>query len=63
MKEDMRIMTKVLLNAETHPRFLRSWITANSVFFNHNQGEIRRRPGETPGPSEVSEHAVTVHIT
>ncbi|MEJ2588227.1 MAG: sulfite oxidase [Deltaproteobacteria bacterium] len=42
MKEDMRIMTEVPLNAETHPRFLRSWITANSVFFKRNQGQMMK---------------------
>jgi len=44
MKKDMRIMSKVPLNAETHPRHLRSWITANSVFFNRNQGEMMVEP-------------------
>ncbi len=44
MKEDLRIMSKVPLNAETHPRHLRSWITANSVFFKRNQGEMMGEP-------------------
>jgi len=44
MEKKMRVMTKVPLNAETHPRFLRSWITANSVFFNRNQGEMMKEP-------------------
>ncbi|MCG6879039.1 MAG: sulfite oxidase [Deltaproteobacteria bacterium] len=44
MEKKMRIMTKVPLNAETDPRLLRSWITANSVFFNRNQGEMMAEP-------------------
>ena len=44
MEKKMRVMTEVPLNAETHPRFLRSWITANSVFFNRNQGEMMKEP-------------------
>jgi DMSO/TMAO reductase YedYZ molybdopterin-dependent catalytic subunit len=39
----MRIMSEKPLNAETPVESLRSWITANSVFFDRNQGEI---PGE-----------------
>jgi len=42
MEKKMRVLTKIPLNAETHPRFLRSWITANSVFFNRNQGEMMK---------------------
>jgi sulfite oxidase len=38
-----RIMSEKPLNAETPIESLRSWITANSVFFDRNQGEI---PGE-----------------
>ena len=44
MEKKMRVMTKVPLNAETDPKFLRSWITANSVFFNRNQGEMMAEP-------------------
>jgi DMSO/TMAO reductase YedYZ molybdopterin-dependent catalytic subunit len=39
----MRVMSEKPLNAETRIESLRSWITANSVFFDRNQGEI---PGE-----------------
>jgi DMSO/TMAO reductase YedYZ molybdopterin-dependent catalytic subunit len=38
----MRIMSEKPLNAETPIESLRSWITANSVFFDRNQGEIPR---------------------
>jgi DMSO/TMAO reductase YedYZ molybdopterin-dependent catalytic subunit len=40
MKEKMRIMTERPLNAETPTESLRSWITANDVFFHRNQGQI-----------------------
>ncbi len=33
-------MSEKPLNAETPGKYLRSWITANSVFFDRNQGEI-----------------------
>jgi DMSO/TMAO reductase YedYZ molybdopterin-dependent catalytic subunit len=36
----MRIMSEKPLNAESRIESLRSWITANSVFFDRNQGEI-----------------------
>lgn len=36
----MRIMTEKPLNAETPIQRLRSWITANDVFFDRNQGQI-----------------------
>lgn len=39
----MRIMNKEPLNAETSIECLRSWITANSVFFDRNQGEIPKK--------------------
>jgi DMSO/TMAO reductase YedYZ molybdopterin-dependent catalytic subunit len=39
----MRVMSEKPLNAETAIESLRSWITANRVFFDRNQGEI---PGE-----------------
>lgn len=44
----MRIMSSKPLNAETPTEHLRSWITANSVFFDRNQGAIpyRRIPIE-----------------
>ena len=41
--EKMRVMSKKPLNAETPIESLRSWITANFIFFDRNQGEI---PGE-----------------
>ncbi|MBN1104469.1 MAG: sulfite oxidase [Deltaproteobacteria bacterium] len=44
MAETMRIMTERPLNAETPVPRLRSWITANSVFFDRNQGEIPQEP-------------------
>jgi DMSO/TMAO reductase YedYZ molybdopterin-dependent catalytic subunit len=36
----MRIMSEKPLNAETPVPSLRSWITANALFFDRNQGEI-----------------------
>jgi len=39
----MRIMTESPLNAETPVERLRSWITANSVFFDRNQSELKER--------------------
>ncbi len=45
MDEPMRIMTEKPLNAETPRSALRSWITANRVFFDRNQGQI---PQEAP---------------
>lgn len=44
MGDKMRIMSERPLNAETPVPALRSWITANSVFFDRNQSEI---PEET----------------
>jgi len=40
MSKTKRIMTEKPLNAETPAEHLRSWITANAVFFDRNQGEI-----------------------
>lgn len=40
MVDKMRIMSKKPLNAETPIESLKSWITANKVFFDRNQGEI-----------------------
>ncbi len=37
----MRILTEKPLNAETPVEALRSWITANSVFFSRNQSEMK----------------------
>ncbi len=44
MDEPMRIMSESPLNAETPNGHLRSWITANSVFFDRNQGAIMETP-------------------
>jgi len=40
MDELMRVMSSKPRNAETPKRYLRSWITANNIFFDRNQGEI-----------------------
>lgn len=40
MTEKQRVMTEKPRNAETSVDHLRSWITANEVFFDRNQGEI-----------------------
>jgi DMSO/TMAO reductase YedYZ molybdopterin-dependent catalytic subunit len=40
MNNRIRIMTEKPLNAETPTPHLRSWITANAVFFDRNQGDI-----------------------
>ena len=44
MTAKMRIMTEKPLNAETPTEYLRSWITANKVFFDRNQGAIMDEP-------------------
>ena len=44
METKMRVMTARPLNAETPTESLRSWITANAVFFDRNQGEIMQEP-------------------
>lgn len=44
MKTKMRIMSEKPLNAETPVKRLRSWITANEVFFDRNQGAIPEKP-------------------
>jgi len=44
MKDKMRIMSEKPLNAETANEYLRSWITANSVFFDRNQSDIMAGP-------------------
>ncbi len=36
----MRVLTEFPLNAETPAEYLRSWITANSVFFHRNQSQM-----------------------
>ena len=43
MEKKMRIMSEKPLNAETPMEYLRSWITANAVFFDRNQGEIMKK--------------------
>jgi DMSO/TMAO reductase YedYZ molybdopterin-dependent catalytic subunit len=40
MERSMRILTERPLNAETPVEALRSWVTANSVFFHRNQSEL-----------------------
>lgn len=40
MSDAMRVMSEKPLNAETPVERLRSWITANDVFFDRNQGRI-----------------------
>lgn len=40
MDNTMRIMSKKPLNAETPITSLKSWVTANKVFFDRNQGDI-----------------------
>ncbi len=44
MEEKMRVMNEKPRNAETPIQYLRSWITANAVFFDRNQGEIPEKP-------------------
>jgi DMSO/TMAO reductase YedYZ molybdopterin-dependent catalytic subunit len=44
MKKEMRIMTERPLNAETPVEHLRSWVTANDLFFDRNQGQIPEAP-------------------
>jgi len=40
MEKKMRVMTERPLNAETPTEYLRSWITANEVFYDRNQGDF-----------------------
>ena len=49
----MRIMTENPLNAETPVECLRSWITANSVFFHRNQSELKE-------PISLNEYRLTI---
>jgi DMSO/TMAO reductase YedYZ molybdopterin-dependent catalytic subunit len=42
MERSMRILTERPLNAETPVEALRSWFTANSVFFHRNQSELKK---------------------
>ncbi|MDH3357751.1 MAG: sulfite oxidase [Desulfobacteraceae bacterium] len=44
MKKKMRVMSQKPFNAETPNQYLRSWITANKVFFARNQGQIPEKP-------------------
>ncbi len=44
MDQNMRIMSEKPLNAETTNQHLRSWITANAVFYDRNQGAIMDQP-------------------
>jgi DMSO/TMAO reductase YedYZ molybdopterin-dependent catalytic subunit len=54
MKQKLRVMSQQPFNAETPNQYLRSWITANKVFFSRNQGQIP----ETPIP--LSEWVLTI---
>lgn len=49
MTEKLRVMSEKPRNAETPAEHLRSWVTANVVFFDRNQGEI---PAEEVSLSE-----------
>jgi DMSO/TMAO reductase YedYZ molybdopterin-dependent catalytic subunit len=63
-EREMRILTERPLNAETPAEALRSWITANSVFFHRNQSELKKAvslvewklsvEGEVESPSEFT---------
>jgi DMSO/TMAO reductase YedYZ molybdopterin-dependent catalytic subunit len=44
MSNPMRVMSEKPLNAETPAERLRTWITANDVFFDRNQGQIPATP-------------------
>jgi DMSO/TMAO reductase YedYZ molybdopterin-dependent catalytic subunit len=44
MDHKMRVMSEKPLNAETPVEHLQSWITANTVFFKRNQGQIMSSP-------------------
>jgi DMSO/TMAO reductase YedYZ molybdopterin-dependent catalytic subunit len=44
MDPRIRILTDTPLNAETPVEALRSWITANSLFFHRNQAELKIAP-------------------
>ena len=44
MEKKMRVMSESPLNAETPTEYLRSWITANSVFYDRNQGVFPTEP-------------------
>ena len=64
MDPRMRILTGKPLNAETPVEALRSWITANSLFFHRNQSELKIAPslvdwrlaieGEVQNPREFT---------
>ncbi len=44
MEKKLLVMSERPLNAETPAEYLRSWITANAVFFSRNQGAIPEEP-------------------
>jgi DMSO/TMAO reductase YedYZ molybdopterin-dependent catalytic subunit len=44
MKQKMRVMSQKPFNAETPNQYLRSWITANKMFFARNQGQMPEKP-------------------
>ena len=58
MDEKMRIMSEKPLNAETPTKYLRSWITANKVFFDRNQGAIMDTPVDLDTYELIVEGAV-----
>lgn len=49
MNEPMRVMSEKPLNAETPRRYLQSWITANAVFFQRNQGAVPEKAIDLAG--------------
>jgi len=59
MTVNMRIMSEKPLNAETPTEYLRSWITANKVFFDRNQGAIMDAPVDIDTFELIVEGAVT----
>ena len=54
MNKSMRVMSERPLNAETPKHYLKSWITANKVFFDRNQGQIPEKA------IELSEWRLTI---
>ncbi len=47
--KEVRVMTENPLYAETPAVYLRSWITANSVFFDRNQNALMEAPTDLAG--------------
>ena len=63
MEEKMRVMSERPLNAETHTPCLRSWITANAVFFDRNQGSIPDPPARLSDGRPSIEGAVETPVS